>query len=74
MKLGIIEPPCAIDCPNRVSIAMYCFPNIFMSSGWIGYLRMLGIEVFMPKIRFLHFLTDECSLKRALHAQARKMS
>ena len=25
---------------------------------------MLGLEVFIPKIRFLHFWTDECSLKR----------
>jgi len=25
---------------------------------------MLGIEVFIPKIRFLHFWADECSLKR----------
>ena len=25
---------------------------------------MLGIEVFIPKMRFLHFWADECSLKR----------
>jgi len=29
---------------------------------------MLGIEVFIPKMRFLHFWTDECSFTRALFA------
>jgi hypothetical protein len=63
-------PPCAIDCPNHVNVAMHCFPNVFMCSGCNGYLRMLGIEVFMPKTRILKVWIDECLLKRALLAQA----
>jgi len=39
--------------------------TIFMFSGRVLYIRTFGFEVFMPKIRFLHFWTDELRLKRA---------
>jgi len=45
-------------------VVMHMIQTVLWCFGWLGYLRTLEIEVFIPKIRFLHFWTDECSLKR----------
>ena len=57
---------------------MHCCHAMLLDcfSGLLDVLWMLelGFEVSMLKTRFSAFWNDDCSLKRALHAQACKTS